>query len=91
MGRPISGAMRLGTAEAQVPQEISVIQKQQGYMSYLLRLWQIQGNQNPIWCASLENPHTGERLTFTSLPRLFAFLQDQCTGQERGEEPQSRA
>ena len=26
-----------------------------------------------------ENPHTGERLTFATLERLSAFLEDQCT------------
>jgi hypothetical protein len=52
--------------------------RQQPYYSYLLRLWLVGGNQNRVWCASLENPYTGERLNFASLARLFAFLEDQC-------------
>jgi hypothetical protein len=52
--------------------------KQQIYFAYLLRLWLVESHQTPVWCASLENPHTGERLNFTSLERLFAFLEDQC-------------
>lgn len=47
------------------------------YHAYLIRLWAAHENGKVVWRASLENPHTGERLTFTSLQRLFAFLQDQ--------------
>ncbi len=57
------------------------IHPQQLYHSYLLRLWQV-GSDVPAgqaWRASLENPHTGEILNFTSLERLFEFLEDQCS------------
>ncbi len=64
-----------------------MIRKQRQYFSYLLRLWCVDGNQTPVWYASLENPHTGERLHFRSTARLFAFLEDQCTAKDRGEEP----
>jgi hypothetical protein len=47
------------------------------YRSYLLRLWTVREQGQVVWRASLEHPHTGERLHFTSLARLFAFLQDQ--------------
>lgn len=47
------------------------------YHSYLIRLWASDEQGKEVWRASLENPHTGERLGFTSLERMFAFLQDQ--------------
>jgi hypothetical protein len=57
--------------------------KQEGrYLSYLLRLWQESGDaprDPPLWRASLERPQGGERLGFTSLKDLFAFL-----GEETG-------
>ena len=45
------------------------------YLAYMLRLWKAgsRGGQ-PIWRASLENPHTGERLAFGDTDALFAFL-----------------
>jgi hypothetical protein len=43
------------------------------YTSFLLRLWRTPGIA-PIWSASLENPGTGERLSFPDLESLFAFL-----------------
>ncbi len=61
-----------------------MIQEQKRYQSFLLRLWITRIEQGTVWRASLENPHTGERLTFATLERLFAFLEDQCTkDQER--------
>lgn len=55
---------------------------QRPYFSYMLRMWLSLEAQNPIWRASLENPHTGERLTFKNLDRLFTFLEDQCTAKD---------
>jgi hypothetical protein len=51
--------------------------KQHRRLSYLLRLWPVQGAGQTVWRASLENPHTGEQLGFATLERLFAFLEDQ--------------
>jgi len=44
------------------------------YHSYLLRLWRSSGNTNAFWHIMLENPHTGERHSFTSFAGLMAFL-----------------
>jgi hypothetical protein len=49
--------------------------EQQGYISYLLRLWQIRSEGELVWRASLESPHTGERRGFANLADLFAFLE----------------
>lgn len=50
----------------------------QRYYSFMLRLWNSGSEVRPVWRASLESPHTGERLTFATLKRLFDFLEDQC-------------
>jgi hypothetical protein len=42
-------------------------------------LWLATEQGRLVWRASLENPHTGERLGFATLERLFAFLEDQTT------------
>jgi hypothetical protein len=48
--------------------------KRPAYRSYLLRLWRASDGDLPIWRASLEDPHTGERRGFAGLEQLFAFL-----------------
>lgn len=47
------------------------------YLFYMVRLW-LAGNSagQPVWRASLENPHTGERLAFGDAKELVAFLAD---------------
>jgi hypothetical protein len=48
------------------------------YYSYILRCW-VEANHNesgaPICRYSLEDPHTGERLTFPAIEPLIEFLQ----------------
>lgn len=47
------------------------------YVAYMLRLWQAGSCEGiPVWRASLENPHTGERLVFGDRKGLLAFLAD---------------
>jgi hypothetical protein len=59
-----------------------------GYVSYLLRMWREQGGQTTWWRASLQDPHSGERLGFADLENLFSFLrrvagelQDSCASE----------
>ena len=70
--------------------------ERRGYISYLLRLWQIRNASDLVWRVSLESPHTDERVGFASLDELFAFLRqrtgavpnttkDQDAGQQRGD------
>jgi hypothetical protein len=47
--------------------------RQRPYLSYLLRLWMVEGD-GPVWRASLENPSTAERHGFSSLEKLVGFL-----------------
>lgn len=44
------------------------------YIAYLLRLWLAPGPGPPLWRASLEDPHTGNRQGFGSLDDLVAYL-----------------
>ena len=46
------------------------------YLSYLLRLWRV-GKEEAVWRASLESPHTGERIGLASRDALIAFLRQQ--------------
>ena len=48
---------------------------QQGYLAYLLRLWQVKIKGQIVWRASLENSLTGERLGFACLVKLFDYLE----------------
>jgi hypothetical protein len=53
------------------------------YLSYLLRLWRVNGDEDqdktyqPVWRASLEDPQTGEQRGFASLDSVFDFLSEQ--------------
>jgi hypothetical protein len=44
------------------------------YFSYLLRVWRVLRDDELIWMASLEDPRTGKRQSFTSLEDVYAFL-----------------
>jgi hypothetical protein len=55
----------------------------QPYIAYLLRLWLAPGDQRSGWRASLEDPHTGDRVGFGSLEQLFAFLAEQAADAEQ--------
>jgi hypothetical protein len=66
-------------------------EKQIPYRSYLLRLWLVTERGQAAWRASLENPHTSERVGFASLERLFAFLEDQTTVVVTGDGQQTKA
>lgn len=47
------------------------------YLSYLLRLWRVNDEEEAVWRASLESVDTGERKGFAGLEALFAFLREQ--------------
>ena len=44
------------------------------YFAYLLRLWRETGGETARWRASLQDPHSGEKLGFAHLDELVAFL-----------------
>jgi hypothetical protein len=45
-----------------------------GYVAYLLRLWREKGGESTQWRASLQDPHSGEKVGFAHLEDLFDFL-----------------
>jgi len=45
-----------------------------GYGAYLLRLWEVDTDGEPVWRFSLHDPRTGERLGFAGLAQLNEFL-----------------
>ena len=47
-------------------------------LSFLLRLWQDNGEDKPVWRASLQSSLGGEREGFASLDELFTFLRRQA-------------
>ncbi len=57
------------------------------YLSYLLRLWQENGGDLPLWRASLERPQEVDRLGFASLAELFAYLEEETGVSRPGLEP----
>lgn len=46
------------------------------YRSYLLRFWRAREGEHDVWRASLQDPQSGERLSFATLDALFAYLQE---------------
>lgn len=57
------------------------VRGQRDYISYLLRLWRVSGDEGSRhmaegaeWRASLTDPHSGRRHGFASLEELFEFL-----------------
>jgi hypothetical protein len=46
------------------------------YLSFLLRLWQVQQNDSLVWRVSLESPLTGERRCFPNLESFLIYLQE---------------
>jgi len=74
----------------------TMVKEQPDYLSYLLRLWRVRGEEKAVWRASLKSVHTGELKGFASLEVLFAFLREQTgvssdlsedgsgTGEQRG-------
>jgi hypothetical protein len=48
-----------------------------GYLAYLLRLWQVETKEGTNCRAMLQSPHSGKRMGFDSLEELFDFLREQ--------------
>jgi hypothetical protein len=65
-----------------------MVQKQQRYLSYLLRLWQT--GRKSTWRASLESA-TGERIGFASLDSLLTFLREQTEIKEEVRQDNEKA
>jgi hypothetical protein len=44
------------------------------YVAYLLRMWGEKSGRTTEWRASLQDPHSGDRVGFADLDELFGFL-----------------
>ena len=52
------------------------------YCSFLLRCWEERGDREQAggcWRFSLEDPHTGRRHGFATLPELVVFIEAELT------------
>jgi len=61
-----------------------------GYLAYMLRMWRVEAEDGPVWRASVESPHTGERQGFARLEALFAFLEEKTGGDVRRAQPRTK-
>ena len=52
-------------------------ENRQRHMSYVLRLWQVTIEGQPVWRASLESALTGQRRGFANLEDLLDFLREE--------------
>ena len=59
------------------------------YVAYLLRLWRETSGESTRWRASLQDPHSGERVGFASLEELFEFLHRQVVAATDSDEKQN--
>lgn len=59
-----------------------------GYHTYLLRVWRAQYSGRWLWRASLENPRTGERLTFATLDELCRYIESGPVPRENAWDPE---
>lgn len=53
------------------------------YEAFMLRLWQVGGDDKLGWRASLECPSTGELCGFATLDELFGYLRAITEPEER--------
>jgi len=51
------------------------MQPESGYKSYILRVWQVERDDQPTTVAALEDCQTNERQAFPSLTALLEFLE----------------
>ena len=87
MGSAIQVLSQLaGSAE-----ENQVNEERRRYLSYLLRLRQIESKGRLVWRASLEDARTGERQGFAGIDALLAFLRERTNEVTGSNESQDEA
>jgi len=60
------------------------------YQAYLLRLWQVETEDGPVWRAALEDAQSEVQRSFADLSELFVFLMKRTgAGVEISTEPLS--
>lgn len=53
------------------------------YHAFLLRLWQIENEDENIWRVSLEDSRTGEKHGFASLEAAWQYLKEILKNEQR--------
>jgi hypothetical protein len=53
------------------------------YLSYLLRLWCVEGEEGKVWRASLQSTQTRQQVGFAGLEPLFEYLRTQTSVEGR--------
>jgi hypothetical protein len=56
------------------------------YRAYMLRMWSVEQSGQAVWMASLEDPHTGERLGFSNVEALMVYLRELTDSSQNEEE-----
>lgn len=51
--------------------------RDEAYLSYLLRLWREDHNDESVWRSALESAQTGDRFNFATMADLLTFLREQ--------------
>lgn len=51
------------------------MQMKKTYFAWMLRITQVGSGENHVWRASLEDPHTRERVGFDSTEALYEHIQ----------------
>jgi len=68
---------QFGVVVTKKPEEIREVRD---YIAYLLRMWREKNGDSTRWRASLQDPHSGEKVAFTHLDNLFDFLRQETGG-----------
>jgi hypothetical protein len=59
--------------------------EKRGYLSFLLRLWQMKSGGDLVWRGSLQCPRSGKYRGFASPADLFTFLETLVRGDAENE------
>jgi hypothetical protein len=90
MVAPDSDGCRWGAGGPETHTGAAMSDESPRYLAYMLRLWRVEAEGGPAWRASLESPHSGERVGFGSLEALFAFLVEKTGGGVHGARPRAQ-
>ena len=55
------------------------------YLPELIRIWEAHTNDEKTWRASLERPGLKERVGFSNIDELFAFIKEDMVNKDSGE------
>jgi len=56
------------------------------YLAWMLRITQNGSGKDQVWRASLEDPHSRERVGFETLEALYDFIQQSLSSPDPGQE-----